>query len=328
MSGKISIIIVMLVFIYFYCSQEQKITHIELEKSPVGIALEIKNRSDNLSNYANKKAIDFDTVYLNVSAEDMDNISQVLRFNSDSSANTMVEVPAGLDRLFVISAEDLISNQIYAGSTLVDLTEGKDTSLVIRLSISEEDSSHNFGSFTDPRDGYTYKTIQIGDQVWMAENLAYDIGDSCCAYELDESNVLIYGRLYHWEAAILAAPEGWHLPTDEEWKELEIYLGMNQNEADNLGTRGSVEGSKLKSTSGWYENGNGTNESGFSALPGGCREYGGSFYGKTTNAYFWTASEKDLTLAWNRLLYYGYDSVHRDDNTKDYWFSVRCVRDE
>ena len=148
------------------------------------------------------------------------------------------------------------------------------------------------GNVTDI-DGNVYQTVKIGDQWWMAENLKvihYQNGDGItklpnntvwstygegayCNYDNNDSNADIYGSLYNWYAVNDSrniAPDGWHVPTDEEWKELEMFLGMSQSEANGTGWRGTDEGSKLKATSGW-SGFNGTNESGFSALPGGSR---------------------------------------------------------
>ena len=110
--------------------------------------------------------------------------------------------------------------------------------------------------FTDVRDGKVYKTVKIGNQTWMAENLNYVTANS---WEFDNSstNGDVYGRLYTWEAALTACPSGWHLPSDAEWTIL----------TDDLGGE-SVANEKMKSTSRWDYNGNGTNSSGFNALPG------------------------------------------------------------
>jgi uncharacterized protein (TIGR02145 family) len=180
----------------------------------------------------------------------------------------------------------------------------------------------------DKRDNQIYKTVTIGNQVWMAENLNYETDDSWC-YDNDTVNCRIYGRLYTWEAAMNACPDGWHLPTDEEWKELEIFLGMSRKEADKKKTRGTNEGSRLKSTYGWDNNGNGDNTTGFSALPGGHRDYTGSFYylGRTT--YFWSFTEYSYS-AWYRVLLYNYSEVSRNYGyrfSKNHGFSVRCLRD-
>ena len=117
------------------------------------------------------------------------------------------------------------------------------------------------GTFTDPRDGQQYEWVQIGGQVWMAENLNYDQDSygNDWYYGNDTSLGDVYGRLYDWPAVMQGAgssnnnpsgiqgvcPDGWHVPSDEEWKELEIQLGMSSFQADALHGRGSNEGSKL-----------------------------------------------------------------------------------
>lgn len=118
---------------------------------------------------------------------------------------------------------------------------------------------------TDPRDGQTYAIVAIGKQVWMAENFRYDIEGSM----LNPNNPSPkYGRLYNGIAAQKACPNGWHLPTDSEWNELEMTLGMPETEISIIGWRGH-HASQLKSTDGWSQGGDGTNRSGFNILPSG-----------------------------------------------------------
>ncbi|HYQ57545.1 MAG TPA: FISUMP domain-containing protein, partial [Draconibacterium sp.] len=185
------------------------------------------------------------------------------------------------------------------------------------------------GKFTDTRDNQTYNWIRIGDQIWMAENLAYDVGDGCWAYDNDElNNVYIYGLLYTWEAAQTACPPGWHLPTDNEWKQLEIAIGMSQSEADNTKWRGTNQGTKLKATSGWDDNGNGTDDFGFSALPGGFRHSVGGFDAVGYFGAWWSSTENDNNLAWNRAMHSNSSTVARDIiYNKRFGYGVRCVRD-
>jgi uncharacterized protein (TIGR02145 family) len=199
-------------------------------------------------------------------------------------------------------------------------------------------------------DGNVYQTVQIGDQCWMMENLKvthYRNGDpipnvydnltwhnysqgAYCEY----GDVNVYGRLYNWFAVDdnrIIAPEGWHVPTDEEWKQLEMYLGMSQAEADDLQCRGTFEGGKLKEegTTHWASpNYGATNESGFTALPGGDRSHFGVFYNVGNYAYFWSSTEYDSNTAWCRALGYLDSGVYRNFNhLKSYGHSVRCVRD-
>jgi len=111
-------------------------------------------------------------------------------------------------------------------------------------------------SLVDTRDGEVYKTVKIGTQIWMAENLnfATDTGSIC--YDDKPSNCKIYGRLYVWEVARRVCPEGWHLPAEEEWQKLERFLGITEDDIKKGGFRGESAniGGKLKSNSGWPEN--------------------------------------------------------------------------
>jgi uncharacterized protein (TIGR02145 family) len=208
------------------------------------------------------------------------------------------------------------------------------------------------GTVTDI-DGNLYYTIRIGDQWWMLENLKvthYRNGDpipnvtdggewaghstgAYCDYDNDPANVDIYGRLYNWYAVDDTrglAPEGWHVPTDEEWKQLEMYLGMTQAEADGEDWRGTDEGGKLKeaSTMLWNSPNTGaTNESGFTALPGGARGGVGNFDAMGTDAHFWSSSQNGSSIAWFRSVSYGWSEIYRNAFDKNYGFSVRCVRD-
>jgi uncharacterized protein (TIGR02145 family) len=184
----------------------------------------------------------------------------------------------------------------------------------------------NIGTFTDARDGQIYKWVKIGKQVWMAENLNYKTANSWC-YENKATNCDKYGRLYKWEAARIACPTGWHLLSDDEWKTLEMYLGMSQDEADDTGLRGTNEGKKLKSTSDWNSSGNGTDEVGFMALPGSYRRTSGDFYYMGNYGTWWSATASGSTYAWYRYLTYNYDGVYRGHDNKNSGFSVRCLRD-
>lgn len=202
-------------------------------------------------------------------------------------------------------------------------------------------------------DGNLYQTILIGDQCWMAENLKvthYRNGDpipnvsdngiwyglttgAYCNYNNDEGQVDVYGRLYNFYAIADSrniAPDGWHLPTDAEWKQLEMYLGMSQAEADGTGWRGTHEGGKLKEagTEHWNPPNTGaTNESGFTALPGGYRVNNGGFLNMETYAYFWSSSESGAYLSWGRLLSSGIAAIYRYSDSKAAGFSVRLVKD-
>jgi len=175
----------------------------------------------------------------------------------------------------------------------------------------------NRGNFTDVRNGKTYKWVQIGQQVWMAENLNYNASRSIC-YNNNPANCQKYGRLYDWHEAMEACPKNWHLPIILEWKALIRAVGGKE-------TGGKV----LKAKSGWNNNSNGTDAYGFSALPGG-RGYGGildgtfNFVGYT--GFWWSSSENNASSAYTLSMDYGTD-VRGDDSDKGGLYSVRCVQD-
>lgn len=189
-------------------------------------------------------------------------------------------------------------------------------------------------SFVDERDGTEYCTTTIGTQVWMADNLQF-ASDSNAYINLSNPSTVnaVYGRLYTFSEANQACPNGWHLPTDEEWKTMEMTLGMSALEADALNERGTNEGAQLKSGDGWNSSVNvgveGTNTVGFNALPSG--EWNpsfGPFFHLGAEASYWTASVYDTTTAaWMRTLAYDNGSIKRSYVTSKMGFSCRCVKD-
>lgn len=184
------------------------------------------------------------------------------------------------------------------------------------ISIALNSLAQVTGSFTDSRDGKTYKTVTIGTQTWMAENLAYKANNGCWAYNDDLTKVATYGYLYNWETAKTVCPAGWHLPTEIEWTTLINYL----RQVDSVG-------GKLKSNSIWVgHNINVTNSSGFSALPGGYRFYVGHFYYIGQYGHWWSASEYDSNYAKSCDLGYDFSGVTIFSFNKGDGFSVRCVK--
>jgi len=188
------------------------------------------------------------------------------------------------------------------------------------LSIIQTVEAQTTGTFTDPRDRETYTTITIEDPLagikvtWMSQNLRYRIANSW-AYDNQERYEKKLGRLYTWQAAIGACPAGWRLPSDADWSALINKFGGNR-----------YASSALKGTKGWNNNGNGTNISGFSALPGGHRDLNGIFQKIGDEGFWWSATEDGSNTAWSRLLFYG-DGVGRRNLLKNTAISVRCLRD-
>ena len=172
----------------------------------------------------------------------------------------------------------------------------------------------SYGSLYDSRDGQTYKTVAIGSQTWMAENLNYNASGSA-RYN--------YGRLYNWSTALSACPSGWHLPSDDEWQILVEYA-----DPDFVSHTNNVAGRKLKATSGWNSGGSGTNDYGFSALPGGSNgSSDGIFINVGRYGLWWSTTEDNASDAWFRGMYYDNEHVGRNNLDKSNLFSVRCLRD-
>jgi len=216
----------------------------------------------------------------------------------------------------------------------------------------------NSGTFIDGRDGQEYKLVKIGQQIWMAENINYSVDDSHC-YDNKSRYCDVYGRLYTYAQALEACPSGWHLSTDMEWKTLEMYLGMTQEEADRNGDRGTYVGGKMKEAGfeHWTSpNSGATNESGFKGLPGGCSQGGPmgeydtlcilpfpspcpwiiKYKAIGTVAYFWTSSVSLIYYPddpvngfqiYYRYLHYQSSGVNRGvDWPNNIRKSVRCIK--
>lgn len=184
--------------------------------------------------------------------------------------------------------------------------------------------------------------VKIGNQVWMAENLNVDKfrnGDpithaqsdeewkrageegkpAWCYYDNNPENGRKYGKLYNWYSIIDPrglAPIEWTIPSDEDWNELIDFLEGNRD-----------AGKKMKSKSGWDKNGNGTNESGFSGLPGGARRPNGDFLYIGESSCWWSSTDDDsLSFVWTRIVEHGSDRVTRGSTPMGAGFSVRCLR--
>jgi uncharacterized protein (TIGR02145 family) len=177
----------------------------------------------------------------------------------------------------------------------------------------------NSGTFTDFRDGKAYKTINIGKQTWMAENLNYNANSSKC-YNNNTSNCDKYGRIYNWNTATKACPSGWHLPSDAEWTQLTDFVGGSE-----------TAGTKLKAKSGWFQDdsGSGTDKYGFSALPGGYCNSDGNFDKIDDIGYWWSSSstEDNASTAYLRDICCLSTDVYRGSISKAFFISVRCLLD-
>jgi uncharacterized protein (TIGR02145 family) len=197
-------------------------------------------------------------------------------------------------------------------------------------------------------DGNVYETVQIGDQLWMKENLKvthYNDGTEIptgysnddwmnlstgayAVYNDNPANADVYGNLYNWYAVETGnlAPEGWHVPTDGEYSALTGYLGGTSVAGGKM--KECTEGSCPESEYWNSPNTGATNESGFTGLPGGYRDYdNGYYYYMGLIGYFWSSTENSSNSAWNRVLNCSSSEVYRYNSNKRNGFSVRCVRD-
>ncbi|MBR2210624.1 MAG: lipocalin family protein [Fibrobacter sp.] len=235
------------------------------------------------------------------------------------------------------------SASVPSGSSDTNLSGG---SLIVanQCKIETEDNCE-YGSLTDSRDGQTYRTVKIGGQVWMAENLNFVMDNSWC-YNDESDNCDTYGRLYNWAAAVGrddaecgygyecelgtgdirgVCPKGWHLPSQSEWEALIVAVDGSITEY----TSSNTAGTKLKSTTGWDAHRGITNEDafGFSALPAGYRGNYGGYSLKGYYADFWSSTEDGSDYAYGMYLGYGGVYAGLDDVDKDGGYSVRCLKD-
>jgi uncharacterized protein (TIGR02145 family) len=259
-----------------------------------------------------------------------------------------VASPAGFSgyftggKFYVNSEINAVNNKITNVATPVSPSDAATKAYVDNALKELGIIPNNYAGLMSDIDGNTYKTVTIGTQIWMAENLRvvrYNNGTTIplvtdntawaglttpgyCWYNNDAAtNKTTYGALYNWYTVNTGnlCPTGWHVPTDAEWTTLTTYLNGE-----------SVAGGKLKETgtAHWASPNTGaTNETGFTALPGGYRNYNGTFNNIGYYGYWWSSTETSTTNAWNRLLNYNFSNVFRDFNNKEFGFSVRCLRD-
>ncbi|MDD3744695.1 MAG: fibrobacter succinogenes major paralogous domain-containing protein [Lentimicrobiaceae bacterium] len=233
------------------------------------------------------------------------------------------------------------------------------TFTVIQISCKKDDNDDDIpGSGMPTITDYNcniYNTVKIGTQYWMKENLKVrnyrngtaipNITDNSiwgglstgarCWYNNDSATfAATYGAFYNWHAVDDTnglCPTGWHVPTDPEWQTLEMFLGMSLLQASLIGLRGTDEGGKMKEAglAHWFSlNACATNVSGFTALPGGRREYGSGYFNYLGSyGSWWSSSDYSPTIAWFRDLSSNYSIVDRYHVNKKYGCSVRCVRD-
>ena len=270
----------------------------------------------------------------------------VCRTEDNSDVKTYETIYADGSHIYGTVIYDLKPNTTYFVKAYVSNDEGTGYGEEIEFKTTRT------GDFTDSRDGKIYKWVEIGNQTWMAENLSYipfvsNLNDSgifvynyegLSVEEAKKTNEYIqYGCLYDWEIACEVCPDGWHLPSDDEWKELEIYLGMNPQDVDDTGWRGSYQGGILKEEGAdhWQSpNYDAINSSIFSALPAGCGSYDDPYFnGLRVGAYFFSSTMdyamgfKDGYRVWIRELSSSTNTIKRAHNSGySRRCSVRCVK--
>jgi len=211
---------------------------------------------------------------------------------------------------------DVGENQTFGNSKKIVwdvLNEIGDLTGDIKFKVTASKSTT--GVFIDARDGKEYRWVKIGKQTWMAENLDYGVsGTTYPGMKVNDD--MKPGKLYTWIEATTACPNGWHLPSDEEWNTLLNQFGGEKKAAK-----------KLKSISSWQgDYFEGTNESNFSAVPAGYRKTNGDYKGFGNIASWWSSATYMENKAWSRSIGYDPDEVLRSYDDKAKGLSVRCVK--
>ena len=241
------------------------------------------------------------------------------------------------------NVNSILKDSINFSNSIYSLT--KNTKYYARAFASNEmgiSYSNQIEFSTLNKEDSLLESVKIGTQIWTSRNLevsTYRNGDpirhasraqewqdavskgegAWCYYKYDPKNGEIYGKLYNWYCVKDSrglASAGYHIPSDLEWSLLTDYLGG-----------WSKAGMNLKSTTGWKNNGNGDNSSGFNGLPGGYCYYDGDFSNRSENGSFWSSSEFNTGLAWYRVLHFDDDRVDRNASSKNLGLSVRCIKD-
>lgn len=279
--------------------------------------------------------------------------------NGNSGKTKVQQVEILIDGITVITTSDFRKNTSLVSKTILGLTQFS------VLEVKLEGSKSRFISISiecslkpdviSDIDGNYYHTVKIGDQRWMAENLKtpkYNNGELIgttitpeqsireeiapkyqWSFRGREYTVDERGRYYTWFTVTdsrKVCPAGWHVPGDKEWKTLEMYLGMTQEQADQFGIRGTDQGTQMKSTFGWAEfflGHNGTNTSGFTALPYGLRNSGGSFRGLFQDGWWWSSTETNEYAICRYLFNDEIVGVGRGETEKSFGLPVRCLKD-
>ncbi len=217
--------------------------------------------------------------------------------------------------IYTVSLIEIKSGDLVYGDTIYEYSEKSIQSVQkasvrifskIFLGKTDFADEKNIMVFTDPRDGKTYKTIQIGEQTWMAENLIFETAEGSWCYENDSTNCEKYGRLYDWSTANNVCPEGWRLPSENDFKTLLKNVGFMSGQFLALREGGLM---------------------GYNALCGGYRRSDGHYCHFENYGFWWSSSEDDGNGAWYMTIYKPWQSFEMfKDNNRKVGFSVRCIK--
>jgi len=280
----------------------------------------------------------------------------VLQSFTSCSSDSSEDPPLPSSSSVVEPSSSSLSSSSVGSSSSVDASSSSVADASSSSAVGESSSSSVDGGSSSSSsisgvfyEGQLYKTIEIGDQTWMAENLNYAVSGSKCGNENtglltdNDTDCEKYGRLYDWATAMNInvnynssewngsdvnhrgiCPPNWHIPSNADWDKLFRYVD---------GTSGTdspydspTAGGLLKAESGWNDNGNGTDDHGFSALPGG-NGYSGGFNGAGYHGYWWSSTENYGSNAYSRYMRYGSADAYWGSDDKSYLLSVRCVQD-
>jgi uncharacterized protein (TIGR02145 family) len=260
---------------------------------------------------------------------------------------TGVRVPLGdQPGIFTVNMTDLSPGTTYYYCAYAVNAAGEKTGEELSIYLPGAET----GTFIDPRDNVEYGMVTIGEKVWMTENLRAEMyndsisipfysdstiwseneGPGYCWYEFDSLNIS-WGAFYTWETIQTGklCPAGWHVSSDADWKQLEIFLGMDGDEADQMGLRGTVEGGMMKTTDLWdAPNTGATNETKLSVIPSRTASYYGLFEDMNREAYIWTSDEYSTDKAISRSFKYTHAQIRRYHEYKNDGYNVRCVKDD
>jgi len=258
-----------------------------------------------------------------VAKQEGNNVVITYNLQCNVSADISLLVSEEGDGIFnwpLVNVSGDVGNDITPGNKTIIWNALKEQDMIVGENVvfKVKGNWSKFDKMTDSRDGKIYKTVKIGNQLWMAQNLAYKSSIGCLAYDNNELNMVVYGYLYSYDVANSVCPSGWHLPTNKEWTVLIDYLGGRE-----------TAGIKLKESvpTPWgYFNNDTKNETGFSALPGGDFLFG-HFGGINHECTFWISRNSDDTFYCIRLTFFDGNVSRGDISFGQGKFSIRCIKD-